>query len=256
MKRKQMRQIVSVLAALCVASVAAAQRGRGAAPPPNFDVHDVSGYWELSFDSRRVPAPSLASTVTPAMRAAKRKQDEYATRWCNWIGMPAAMDATRPIDIRQGRREIVMNFETIATPRHIYLDRTKHVDADVYDTTTMGDSIGRWDGDTLIVDTVGIAGDKGLSAIPGGGFRTDSSHLVERYRLLNNGAVLEVSFTWTDPKVFRAPHTYQYRYYRAPASYEAQPPMWCDPFDEGRTAFLAGSGSTRVGTSSRSGTGK
>lgn len=243
MKRELTRSVAIAAAALLVASAATAQRGRGATPAATFDPHDISGYWELSVDSRHVPAATLAATVTPAVRAAKRNQDEYAMRWCNWIGMPAAMDATRPIDIRQGHREIVMNFETIATPRHLYLDRTMHIGKDVYDATTMGDSIARWEGDTLLVDTVGFDGAKGLSAIPGGGFRTSDSHLVERYRLMNNGAVLEVTFTWSDPKVYRSPHTYQYRYYRAPAGYEAQPPIWCDPFDEARTAFLTGSAS-------------
>ena len=252
MKRNSARSIAIAAAALLVASAATAQRGRGAVPAAAFDPHDISGYWELSFDSRHVPPAALAASVTPAMRAAKRKQDEYATRWCNWIGMPAAMDATRPIDIRQGRREIVMNFETIATPRHIYLDRTKHIDKDVYDATTMGDSIGRWEGDTLVVDTVGFDGAKGLSAIPGGGFRTSESHLVERYRLMNNGGALSVTFTWSDPRVYRTPHTYEYRYYRAPASYEAQPPIWCDPFDEGRAAFLTGSPVNGTGAGPRS----
>ena len=175
MKRVMRRSLATAAAVLLAASAATAQRGRGAAPAVAFDPHDISGYWELSFDSRHVPPPALAATVTPAFRAAKRKQDEYATRWCNWIGMPAAMDATRPIDIRQGRREIVMNFETIATPRHIFLDRATHIDKDVYDATTMGDSIARWEGDTLVVDTVGFDGAKGLSAIPGGGFRTSES---------------------------------------------------------------------------------
>jgi hypothetical protein len=252
MKREITRSIAIAAAAVLVASSATAQRGRGAAPAAAFDAHDISGYWELSFDSRHVPPATLAATVTPAMRAAKRKQDEYATRWCNWIGMPAAMDATRPIDIRQGRREIVMNFETIATPRHIYLDRSKHIDKDVYDATTMGDSIARWEGDTLVVDTVGFDGAKGLSAIPGGGFRTSDSHLVERYRLMNGGGVLSVTFTWSDAKVYRTPHTYEYRYYRAPASYEAQPPIWCDPFDEGRAAFLTGSTLNGAGARPRS----
>jgi len=252
MKREITRSLAIAAAALLAASAATAQRGRGAGPAVAFDPHDISGYWELSFDSRHVPPAALATTVTPAFRAAKRKQDEYATRWCNWIGMPAAMDATRPIDIRQGRREIVMNFETIATPRHIFLDRTTHIGKDVYDATTMGDSIARWEGETLVVDTVGFDGAKGLSAIPGGGFRTSDSHLVERYRLVSNGAVLAVTFTWSDPKVYRTPHTYEYRYYRAPASYEAQPPIWCDPFDEARTAFLAGSTSSVGGNQPRS----
>ena len=256
MKRVMRRSLATAAAVLLAASAATAQRGRGAAPAVAFDPHDISGYWELSFDSRHVPPAALAATVTPSFRAAKRKQDEYTTRWCNWIGMPAAMDATRPIDIRQGRREVVMNFETIATPRHLFLDRTTHIDKDVYDATTMGDSIARWEGDTRVVDTVGFDGAKGLSAIPGGGFRTSDSHLTERYRLVNDGSVLSVTFTWSDPKVYRTPHAYEYRYYRAPASYEAQPPLWCDPFDESRTAFLAGSTMTRVGAGPRSGAGR
>jgi len=256
MKRVMRRSLATAAAVLLAASAATAQRGRGAAPAVAFDPHDISGYWELSFDSRHVPPAALAATVTPSFRAAKRKQDEYTTRWCNWIAMPAAMDATRPIDIRQGRREVVMNFETIATPRHLFLDRTTHIDKDVYDATTMGDSIARWEGDTLVVDTVGFDGAKGLSAIPGGGFRTSDSHLTERYRLVNDGSVLSVTFTWSDPKVYRTPHAYEYRYYRAPASYEAQPPLWCDPFDESRTAFLAGSTLTRVGAGPRSGAGR
>jgi hypothetical protein len=78
-----------------------------------------------------------------------------------------------------------------------------------------------------------------VTSIPGGGFRTSSSHLVERYRLLNDN-LLSVTFRWEDPNVFRAPHTYEFRYLRAPRLYEAQPPLACNPFDEARAAFLTG----------------
>jgi hypothetical protein len=61
---------------------------------------------------------------------------------------------------------------------------------------------------------------------------------VERYRLLKDGAVLSVTFTWTDPTVFRTPHTYEFRYNRLAADYE--PRLWapCDPYDADRAAFL------------------
>jgi hypothetical protein len=77
-----------------------------------------------------------------------------------------------------------------------------------------------------------------MTSIPGGGFKTEKSHLVERYRLLENGNVLSVTFTWTDPTVFATPHTYEFRYNRLPATYEpaALPP--CDPYDETRAAFI------------------
>ena len=59
---------------------------------------------------------------------------------------------------------------------------------EMFDPTTSGDSIARWDGDTLVVDTLGFDGAKGLTAIPGGGFRTSQSHLIERFRLIKDGA--------------------------------------------------------------------
>jgi len=60
---------------------------------------------------------------------------------------------------------------------------------------------------------------------------------VERYRLLNGGNQLSVTFTWEDPNVFAKPHTYEFRYYRAPKGTNAR--NWsCDPFDEERARFL------------------
>jgi hypothetical protein len=199
---------------------------------------DISGFWELSFDSRRVPAASLVPEVTPVAQTQQAERDAHAIRWCNFLGLPAAMDSPRPINIRQGRREIVINFETVATPRHLYF-RSSHPNMEVFDPTTNGDSIARWEGDTLIVDTIGFDGGKGVTMIPGGGYRTSDSHLIERVRLLNDGAVLSVSFTWEDAKVFRRAHTYEFRYVRAPRLYEAQPPLLCNPFDEQRTRFLS-----------------
>ena len=200
---------------------------------------DISGFWELSVDSRRVPAAELAPAVTPSVLATQEERDGHAVRWCNFLGLPAAMDSPRPINIRQGRREIVINFETVATPRHLYF-RAAHPNMEEFDPTTNGDSIARWEGETLVVDTIGFDGAKGLTMIPGGGFRTSDSRLVERYRLLNDGSVLSVTFTWEDPKVFRTRHTYEFRYLRAARHYEAQPPLVCNPFDEARTAFLTG----------------
>lgn len=200
--------------------------------------HDISGYWELSFDSRNVPPADLAPTVTKTALADRAKADEHAIRWCNLLGTPFIMDPGRPLDIREGAREVIITAETNATPRHIYLDRSEHVKAEVFDNTSNGDSIGHWDGETFIVDTVGFDEKKGLVQIPGGGFRTNASHLVERYRLLANGSLLSVVFTWADPEVFRTPHTYEFRYNRLPKQYEPTPAGRCDAYDEERIKFL------------------
>jgi len=199
---------------------------------------DLSGFWELNFDSRIVPRASLVPTVTPARIGARAKGDAYAIRWCNLLGMPFIMDSGRPLDIRQGATAIIVVPENSSAPRYLYLDRSAHIGDDIYDPSTNGDSIARWEDDTLVVDTTGFHGEHGITAIPGGGFRTEKSRLVERYRLLKDGAVLSVTFTWTDPTVFRVPHSYEYRYNRLPSTYEPRQWLPCDAYDEERTKFL------------------
>jgi hypothetical protein len=242
------RLITAALVASVCSTIAAAQEGRAAGPP--FNPRDISGFWELPFDGRQVSPARLTSVMTRAVLAAQAKKDANAIRWCNFLGMPAVMGEARPLDIRQGRREIVVQPEVNATPRHLYF-RSAHVNQEEFDPTTSGDSIARWDGDTLVVDTIGFAEDKGITAIPGGGFRTGATHLVERYRLLKNGSILSITFTWEDPRVFRVPHTYEFRYQRLGRDYEPRQRLGCDPFDEERAAFLTKPPQPSAGTAPR-----
>lgn len=232
--------IVTLIAAGTVTATAQYGGSRMAsAPAQPFDAHDISGFWELPIDGRRVPPAQLARGVTPAVLAAQKAKDDKALRWCNWVGMPTTMDVGRPLDIRQGMREVVILAESAVTPvRHLYLDRSTHIDKEIFDPSTSGDSIAHWDGDVLVVNTVGFDPDHGVVAIPGGGFRTANSALVERFQLLKSGTLLSVTFTWTDPGVFRAPHTYEYRYQRVEKGYEPRPYASCDPMDAGRAAFF------------------
>jgi hypothetical protein len=203
-------------------------------------VRDLSGSWELPVDGRRVPEASLVAGITAATTADVAAKDARSIRWCLPLGMPFTMSGHgRPIEIRQGSRHMTIVAEsTLAPVRYVYLDRATHIPTEEFEPTTSGDSIGRWDGDTLVVDTIGFSDTKGMLAIPGGGFRTTETRLTERYRLLKGGSVLSVTFTWEDPKVFRTPHTYEFRYQRLPASYEPRSPQPCDAFDEDRAAFL------------------
>ena len=194
------RGIVVIPLVLVVAGATAAAQARQ-------DPRDISGFWSLSSDGKKVPQASLLPRVTRAMLDLHARQDVHAMRWCNPIGLPMMMDSGA-IDIRQGPTTIFMAPESSLVPRYVYLNR-KHVTADIYDPSTSGDSVATWEGDTLVVDTIGFHATHGVTSIPGGGFRTDKTHLVERYRLLQNGEVLSVRFTWTDPTVFSAPHTYE-----------------------------------------------
>lgn len=198
---------------------------------------DISGFWELRYDSRNVPRATLSTKVTPVQIEARAQADQHAVRWCNYLGTPFLMGDSAPIDIRQGRIEVAISGQASSVARHIYTDGRKHVNPDVFDNTTNGDSIGHWEGDTLVVDTVGFAADRGVTSIPGGGFKTADSHLTERFRLLDGGKKLSATFTWQDGNVFNKPQTYQYIYYRAPANTNVQN-LACDAFDEQRAKFL------------------
>jgi hypothetical protein len=218
---------IAITLALAGATVSAQQR-------------DISGSWELPVDGRRVPAATLAPAVTRVVLDDVAAKDARSIRWCLPLGMPFTMaDHGRPIEIRQGSRHVAIVAEsTLAPVRYLYLSRTAHIKNEEFEPTTSGDAIARWDGDTMVVDTVGFSGTKGMLAIPGGGYRTEATHLIERYRLLNNGAILSVTFTWEDPNVFLAPHSYEFRYHRLPPNYEPRSPLPCDAFDQGRTTFL------------------
>jgi hypothetical protein len=127
--------------------------------------------------------------------------------------------------------------ENVPNPRYLY-KRASHISPDIYDPSTLGDSIAHWEGATLVVDTIGFHPTHGVTAIPGGGYRTDKSHLVERFRLVGDGNVLSVTSTWTDKTVFAVPQTYEFRYYRLPASYEPRAGFPCDPYNQERADFL------------------
>jgi hypothetical protein len=228
--------VVALIASALGMSFAGAQGPavRSAAVQP---MRDISGFWVLSFDSRKVPTAKLLPRVTRAMIDLHARRDVHAMRWCNLLGTPFNMDSGSPLDIRQGPTTIIIAPENTTAPRYLYLNR-KHVDPNVYDQTTNGDSIANWEGDTLVVDTIGFHATRGVTSIPGGGFKTDKSHLVERYRLFENGETLSVTFTWTDPTVYAAPHTYEFRYRRLPTTYEPVSSWPCDPYNETRAQFL------------------
>ena len=69
------------------------------------------------------------------------------------------------------------------------------------DTSYMGDSVGRWDGDTLVVDVNSLNDDTWLG--PDGYFHTEAMHVVERFT--RNGDTLNYQVTVEDPNVFAKP---------------------------------------------------
>ena len=131
-----------------------------------------------------------------------------------------------PIQILEAPDQIVIQAENVALPRRIYMDGRGHPDD--LEPTWMGHSIGRWDGEVLVVDTIGTNGR--TRAINGVGSNAQASsedrnprlpvsdqlHLVERLRLVADGEMLEDEMTITDPKIYTAPFTVRHYWQRRP----------------------------------------
>jgi hypothetical protein len=195
---------------------------RAASPAPR-----LSGYWRLV--DRKSPAPPALTAWARAEMAKTKTDGEVdveASRWCVPQGLPYLMTSAGALEFRTAPTEILMLAERLGIPRHIYTARRTHVSEDVFDHTPLGNSIGRWTGGVLTVDTVGF--NKGVG--PTGAPRTETAHLVERFQV--SGDRLVVTSTWTDPKAFSRPYTYTLTYERLPAAYVGQE-NYCDPRDNG-----------------------
>ncbi len=98
---------------------------------------------------------------------------------------------------------VVLLYEQLNLFRQVFLDG-RTLSADV-NPTWLGYSTGRWDGDTLVVDTRGF-NDKTWLDTQKGRPASDALHVVERFRRPRLGA-LEVVATIDDPKAYARPWT-------------------------------------------------
>src|SRR6185295_2052753 len=97
---------------------------------------------------------------------------------CYMPGVPRATYLPYPFQIVQSSARISMAYEFARTSRQIYLQRP-HIEGRLYHW--MGDSVGRWEGDTLVVDVVDFNDRTWLDGA--GNFHSDELHVVERYAM-------------------------------------------------------------------------
>jgi hypothetical protein len=120
---------------------------------------------------------------------------------CLPMGVPAFIqNVVEPIHFMQTPKEVVMIFSGDAQVRHVYLDvpHSANVKPSWY-----GESVGRYEGDTLVVDTIGMNNKTFID-----NYRTPHSeklHVVERYKLIDSGKTLQVTFRVEDPDTFYQP---------------------------------------------------
>ena len=121
---------------------------------------------------------------------------------CKAAGVPGHLVLLAPgaLTILQEPDKVTMIVDGNAETRHIRLNAAHDLNAK---PSWYGDSVGHYEGDTLVIDTVGLNDKTFLD-----NFRTPHSeklHVTERWRLIENGAKIEVLLTIDDPDTFNAP---------------------------------------------------
>ncbi len=146
----------------------------------------------------------------PALKAGAEKfkvvrgpEDSGLSSDCRPLGVPQSLYVPYQWQIIQGLDKLVIVYEYPGMTRIVPINGAAH-QADL-DPTWMGDSIGHWEGDTLVVDTVGF---NNRTEVPGGFHHTEALHVVERFRRAKF-ETMEYEATIEDPNVFEKPWTIQ-----------------------------------------------
>jgi hypothetical protein len=127
---------------------------------------------------------------------------------CYLPGVPRATYMPYPFQIVQtGNNDILMAYEYASASRVIKMGKTEPPPVD----TWMGQSVGRWDGDTLVVDVTGFNDQTWFDRA--GNFHSEGLHVIERFTPMNSN-LLDYEVTIEDPKVFTRPWKIRLPLYR------------------------------------------
>jgi hypothetical protein len=155
----------------------------------------------------RAEGPRRETGAVWSLAAVSRSDGNTARRRIrDQAGVPGIGLIPVPFKIVQMPRLILILYEDNTTFRQIFLDGRRL--APDPEPRFMGYSTGRWDRDTLIVDTVGLNDRNWLDRM--GHPHSDAVHVIERFRRRDAGH-LEIEVTIDDPKAYTKPITYTQR---------------------------------------------
>ena len=179
---------------------AAAQQTEGeryVAPRTPFGHPDLQGIWQvlntavwdIEDHSGRLGVPAgqgvvVGGEIPYRSWAAARRDENFANRLtddpeasCKMVGVPRITYMPYPFQIVQTPTQVTILYEYVHTVRNIYLG-SDHPEG-MIDRLWMGDSRGRWEGDTLVVDVVQFTDQTWFDR--SGNFHSEALHVVERY---------------------------------------------------------------------------
>jgi hypothetical protein len=137
-----------------------------------------------------------------ALTTKKENQENWLSRdpeiKCFLPGVPRATYIPQPFRIFQSARQIFIAYQYAGAVRNIYLKDPGPAPVDSW----MGQSVGHWEGETLVVDVTGFNDQTWFDRA--GNFHSDALHVVERYTR-SSPDVISYEATIEDPKVFTRP---------------------------------------------------
>ncbi|HXX43572.1 MAG TPA: hypothetical protein VEJ38_02505 [Candidatus Acidoferrales bacterium] len=212
---------VALLWAACVSLVAAQGFKRPAPTAADWaalaKLPDFTGVWEVSMG----PAPSTSRIINPAIGVpsmrptalsltpayeVKRQvlmahaEEDNQSANCLPPGMPGIMAQPYPMEFLLTPGQVTIVIEAYSMVRHIYTDGRPLPDDP--DPNFFGTSIGHWEGDTLVVQTVGFSTQTEIEPhVP----HSDKMRILEKFRLLDPNT-MSIETEVTDPEALTAPY--------------------------------------------------
>jgi hypothetical protein len=217
---------------------------RPALPASVTEVPDFSGSWQragqfpstFEVPADKTPGP-LVNTITgdqaglvwvadhtnPILKPwnaeylKKRGEQEIievnnvAHNLCKMSGVPQVINLREPLQFLQEPHMITMIYQRDHTVRWVYLNEEHPKDLK---PSWYGHSVGHYEGDTLVIDTVGMNDLTGVDRF--NTQHTTQLHVVERYTMINEGQALRVDVTVEDPGAFNSTWYAQATYRRQP----------------------------------------
>ena len=169
---------------------------------PGMEIDTVSKYAiNILQDFKPGEAPVRPEVGEVLKRRQGGTTDVFPPTHCLPAGIPMSTLLSEVTKIVQTPALTIIMLE-LGGNRQIYTDGRKHVTDP--SPSWLGYSVGTWEGDTLVVDTVGFNGKSWLDII--GHPQSEAAHLVERYRRRDFGH-MDVEITIDDPKWYTKPFT-------------------------------------------------
>jgi hypothetical protein len=219
MARHFSRMVFTGFALLIVSFAAFAQAGGQSSAgkkdtkDQRFDAHDFSGVWNpapfmqpngevnpLDLGGNPNPLPPFTPAGQAKYEANKKFVAAGAVLDCDPFGVAKNFFTPRPFEVIKAADRVLQHFEYYDNWREIWTDG-RGIATDV-DPDYMGYSVGKWQGDTFVVESKNY---NGKAFLTWQGFPlSESMHQTERWQRVNHDT-LKVVFTFDDPKMYARP---------------------------------------------------